>query len=67
MRWSAISGWATVHRLSLSVGAIVGACHRVAAAGQGTLLQSQDAIRSSPVWHLDQTSWRERGVLPNCG
>ena len=52
----------TVHRLSLSVGAIVGACHRVAAAGQGALRQIRDAIRASPVVHLDETGWRENGV-----
>jgi transposase len=51
----------TVHGLRLSVGAIVGACHQLAAAGQAALTQIRDAIRASPVVHLDETGWREDG------
>lgn len=52
----------TLHGLHLSRGAIVAACHRMAAAGQAALHQIQDAIRASPVVHLDETGWREAGV-----
>jgi transposase len=52
----------TLHGLHLSTGAIVAACHRVAAAGQTALQQIRDAIRASPVVHLDETGWRENGV-----
>ena len=52
----------TLHGLHLSVGAIVAACQRVAMAGRGALEQIRDAIRASPVVHLDETGWRENGV-----
>jgi hypothetical protein len=52
----------TLHGLHLSVGAIVGACHQVAAAGQGALDQLGERIRGSPVVHFDETGWRENGV-----
>ena len=52
----------TVHRLHLSVGAIVGASHRVAAAGQGAVARIQDQIRASPAVQADETGWRENGV-----
>ncbi len=52
----------TLHGLRLSRGAIVAACHRVANAGQLALCQIRDAIRASPVVHLDETGWRQNGV-----
>jgi hypothetical protein len=52
----------TVHGLSLSAGAIVGACHQVAAAGQAALSGIRERIRGSPVVHLDETGWRQEGV-----
>ncbi len=52
----------TLHGLHLSVGAIVRACHQVAAAGQAALTRIQERIRGSPVVHLDETGWREGGV-----
>ncbi len=52
----------TLHGLHLSVGALVAACQQVAAAGHGALDQIRDAIRASPVVHLDETGWRENGV-----
>lgn len=52
----------TLHGLRLSVGAIVGACQQVAAAGQAALAEIRDRIRGSPVLHLDETGWREDGV-----
>jgi hypothetical protein len=52
----------TLHGLHLSVGAIVGVCHRVAAAGQAALDQIGERIRGSPVVHLDETGWRQEGV-----
>jgi transposase len=50
-----------VHDLSLSVGAIVAASARVAAAGAGAVAAIGDGIRASPVVHADETGWRERG------
>jgi transposase len=52
----------TVHGLHLSVGAIVGASHRVAAAGQRTVAAIQAQIRGSPAVQADETGWRENGV-----
>jgi transposase len=52
----------TVHRLHLSVGAIVGASHRVATAGQPAVAQIQQQIRASPAVQADETGWRENGV-----
>jgi len=51
-----------VHRLRLSVGAIVRLCHQVAARGQGTLAQIREAVRASPLVHVDETGWRQTGV-----
>jgi transposase len=51
-----------VHRLELSVGAIVGALHRVAAAGAATVDTIRAAIRASPVVHADETGLREDGA-----
>jgi transposase len=52
----------TVHRLHLSVGAIVGASHRVAAAGQGAVAAIREQIRGSPAVQADETGWRENGT-----
>ena len=52
----------TVHRLHLSVGAIVGASHRVAAAGRPAAAAIRDQIRGSPAVQADETGWRENGV-----
>src|SRR5829696_1140333 len=51
----------TVHRLRLSTGAIVGACHQVAQRGQGAVAQVREQIRASPAVHADETGWREAG------
>ena len=51
----------TLHGLSLSAGAIVGACATVAARGQPAIAQIQADIRASPVVHVDETGWRENG------
>lgn len=51
----------TVHRLALSVGAIVAASHRVAAAGQAAVTTIRDQIRSSPAVQADETGWRQAG------
>jgi hypothetical protein len=50
-----------VHQVQLSVGAIVGACHRVAACGQAELATLPARIRGSPVVHADETGWRQSG------
>jgi transposase len=51
----------TVHRLPLSVGAIVAALHRVAAQGQAAAAQIREQVRASPAVHADETGWRENG------
>ena len=51
-----------VHGLELSVGAIVGALHRVAARGAGEVVAIRAAIRASPVVHADETGLREDGA-----
>lgn len=51
-----------VHGLHLSVGAIVGALHTVAARGEAVVSGLQAAIRASPVLHADETGWREDGT-----
>ncbi len=53
---------AAVHGLELSVGAIVAALHRVAAAGAGTVAQIQAAIRASPRVYADETGLRQAGT-----
>lgn len=50
-----------VHGLELSVGAIVAALHRVAAAGTAPVAQIQAAIRGSPVVYADETGLRQDG------
>jgi hypothetical protein len=52
----------SVHRVSLSVGGIVGALRQVARAGATTVETTLAAIRASPVVHADETGWREDGV-----
>ena len=52
----------TAHQLELSVGAIMGAVHRVAQKAQPTVTEIRDRIRASPVVHADETGWREDGV-----
>ena len=51
-----------VHGLELSVGAIVGALHGVAAAGAASVDQIRAAIRASPVVCADETGLREDGT-----
>jgi hypothetical protein len=50
------------HGLELSIGAIVGALHRVAARGQGLAGRVLARVRASPVVHADETGWREAGA-----
>lgn len=52
----------TLHGLSVSAGAITAAGQQVAQAGERTVAAIQDAVRASPVAHLDETGWRENGV-----
>lgn len=51
----------TLTGLSLSVGAIVAACQRVAARAEPVLGALAERIRASPVVHLDETGWRQNG------
>jgi transposase len=51
----------TFHRLRLSQGALVGACHQVARQGQAAVAQVREQIRASPYVHADETGWREAG------
>ncbi|MGQ9684662.1 MAG: IS66 family transposase, partial [Anaerolineae bacterium] len=51
----------TVHNLVLSMGEIVEVLHRVCEAGQPTLRELREQMRSSPVVHADETGWREDG------
>lgn len=58
----AIQGYlAAVHGLPLSVGAIVGALHTVAARAGIVVDGIREAIRASPVLHVDETGWRQDG------
>lgn len=50
-----------VHGLGLSVGAIVGALHTVAARAAPVVAGLGETIRASPVLHVDETGWREDG------
>jgi len=52
----------TLHALSISVGAIVGALRQVARAGAATVTAFREEIRGSPCVHGDETGWREDGV-----
>ncbi len=51
----------TVHELVLSIGEIVEVLHRVREAGQPSLRELREQMRSSPVVHADETGWREDG------
>ena len=51
----------TVHGLRLSLGAIIGASHKVAGQAQRELAGILERIRGSPVVHADETGWREDG------
>jgi transposase len=50
-----------LHGLHLSVGAIVGVLHTVAARAAPVVAQIHAAIRASPVLHVDETGWRQDG------
>jgi uncharacterized coiled-coil protein SlyX len=52
----------TVHQLHLSVGAIVGAIHRVAQQAQAAVAQVLERVRASPVVQADETGWRQDGA-----
>jgi transposase len=51
----------TIHKLYLSVGAIVGAIHGVARQTQGAVAQVLERVRASPVVQADETGWRQDG------
>lgn len=51
----------TLTGLHLSVGAIVGASQRVAQRAEPAVQAIGQAIRASPVVHLDETGWRQAG------
>ena len=53
---------AQVHRLDLSVGALVGAVRTLADRAEATVDRGLAAIRASPVVHVDETGWREAGA-----
>ena len=50
-----------VHGLHLSVGAIVGALHTLATRAEPVVAALGEAIRASPVLHVDETGWRQDG------
>jgi hypothetical protein len=51
----------TVHQVTLSVGAIIAVCRRVAERGRAAVAAIQEQIRGSPVVHADETGWRQNG------
>ena len=51
----------TVHRLRLSVGAIVSAIHQTAQQAQPAVAGMVDCVCASPVVHADETGWRQNG------
>jgi transposase len=51
----------TIHRLTLSTGAISDLLHQVRRAAQPALDAIKAAARASPVLHADETGWREAG------
>ena len=53
---------ATLHGLSVSVGAITATGQQVARAGAGAVGAMREEMRASPVVHMDETGWREAGV-----
>jgi hypothetical protein len=50
-----------VHQLTLSKGAIVAACRRVAERGRAAVAALREQIRGSPVVPADETGWRQNG------
>jgi hypothetical protein len=52
----------TFHRLRLSVGAVVGALRRVAAAGAAAIAAIRERVRAAPAVNADETGWREGGA-----
>jgi len=52
---------ATVHGITLSVGAIVGASRQVAERGAPEVERIRERVRASPVVHADETGWRQNG------
>jgi len=52
----------TVHQLTLSTGAIVAACGRVAERGRAAVVQLREQMRGRPVVHADETGGRQNGV-----
>ena len=52
----------TVHRLRLSVGAIVDAIHAVSERASSEVSETLERIRGSPAVHADESGWREDGV-----
>lgn len=52
---------ATLHRVHLSVGAIVAASRLVADRGAATVEQIREQVRAGPVVHADETGWRQNG------
>ena len=52
----------TMHRLQLSLGAIVQAVHQVAQKAQPAVAQILERIRGSPVVQAGETGWRQDGV-----
>jgi hypothetical protein len=54
--------WQAVHGLRVSVGAIVEALHLMAQRAGPVVAQMQEAIRASPVLHVDETGWRQDGT-----
>jgi hypothetical protein len=53
---------AAVHGLRLSVGAIVGVLHALAARAAPVVADIQERLRASPVLHADETGWRQDGA-----
>lgn len=49
------------HRVHVSLGAIAGALHTLAARGAAPVAAIRDEIRASAVVHADETCWREDG------
>jgi hypothetical protein len=51
----------TIHRLTLSTGAIVELLHQVRRETQPTVEDLKRQARASPILHADETGWREAG------
>lgn len=52
---------ARVYGVQISVGSIVGSCHRLAEVGAATVASWRAQVREAPVLHADETGWREQG------